>query len=159
MRKAKKNKPAMAVAVIGDGCNYSALRSFFSFCPHPFAVQDFMATVAAHRLLAADLLPVYLLPHALLLHAIAPEPGVVDDVVMLVERLQEEYENPSGNGPRFWHPQGHLVSGMVYGITAAEDLPNIPDAQYMQDAYKELTDETTWGKMFAGVPVATKKRK
>ena len=158
---AAKKKPSAAVEqeLVRYRINYTALRSFFSCCPHPFAIQDFMATLAAGKLLSADLLPMYLLPHALLLHAIAPEPGVVDDVVMLVERLQEEYENPSRNGPRFWHPQGQLVSGMVYGTTAAEDLLDIPDAQYIQTVYEDLTHEDTWKKMFTGLPVEAPTRK
>jgi hypothetical protein len=147
----KKHKPE--VEIVSDGRAYTALRNFFSYCPHPFAIQDLMATLAAGNTLAADLVPVYLLPHVLLLHAIAPEPGIVDDIVMLVERLQEEYENPSGNGPRFWHPQAFLVSGLVYGICDADELVDVPDAQYMHLVYSELTHDDTWKKMFAGLPV------
>lgn len=133
---------------------YTALCSFFNgVLDHPFAVQDMMATIAAGRQLIAESIPVYLLPHALLLHAVAPEPGVVDDVVRLVERLQEEYEQPSGNGPRFWHPNANLVSSLVYGLTDAESIAELPDSAYIAVAYEALTNDNTWSQMFAGLPM------
>lgn len=145
----------MKSTIVSNGHGYAALCQFFNGVrQYPFAIQDFMATLAAGNLLCAELLPVYLLPHALLLHAMAPEPGVVDDAVLLTERILEEYDSAhTGHGPRFWHPQGHLVSGLVYGVTDPDSLVEIADAQYIHEVHEVLTNDDTWKKMFAGLPL------
>src|SRR5579859_5019435 len=139
-----KNK--IAVTEVSNGHAYTSLRRFFSYCPHTFAIQDMMATLAAGRLLAAEWVPVYLLPHALLLHAVAPEPGAVDDPVLLTERILEEYDTDhnGGHGPRWYHPQAGLVAGLVYGTCSSDGLLEVPDAQYIHEVYATLTNSGTW---------------
>lgn len=112
---------------------------FFASCPNVFAVQDLMVCIAAGQLLSAELVDVTLLPHVLLLHAVAPEPGVVDDAVRLTERILEEYECKY-HGPRFWHPDGYLVSGLVNGTCDPDSIAEDPYHHYISEVYKELTN-------------------
>ncbi len=129
---------------------------FFSGCRNAFAVQDLMINIAAGHLLGAELVDVSLLPHALLLHAVAPEPGVVDDAVRLTERILEEYDNPI-HGPRFWHTDGHLVSGLVYGTCDPNIIAEDPYSCYIADVYKELTNG--YVKAIFALPTAARKTK
>lgn len=124
------------------------INHFFAYCPNQLGISDIMATLATHQLVTAANIPPELLPHVLFLHCIAPEPGFVDDVQLLVAMIDEQYNNPQ-HGAKFWHPEGFLISGLIYGYTDPSDLGGVPDVQYMYDLYEELTSETAHEKMFA----------
>lgn len=145
-KKRKIEQPALR-AVNGEH-RERLLNHFFAYCPNQLGISDIIATLATHQLVTANNVPPELLPHVLFLHCIAPEPGFVDDIQMLVAMIDEQYTNPH-HGARFWHPEGFLVGRLIYGQTDPSDLGDVPDVQYMYDLYEELTNETAHEKMFA----------
>ena len=124
---------------------------FFMGCRNRAAVSDLIVTVAAGKQVTAANVPVDLLPCVLFLQAVAPEPGIVDDTLLITSMMEEEY-TAKDHGARFWHPEGFLAARMTMGLLDPDRLLEIPDAGYIYKVYEELTNGKKREDLFSWLP-------
>jgi hypothetical protein len=119
-----------------------SIQRLFSSIHNPLEAQALFNTWRSGLQAEVERLTPAMLPTALLAANVALlsfKTQIVDDYERLFERVREEYARDI---PRFWHPEGFLVSALAFkhGSRSDYDVSEVRDAQYVHQAVKIIFD-------------------